>query len=144
MSWYPGKLVKRLLGPNPVETTTQTHRSPVHMKFDVEGTLKWAKARAERYDATAEVVYMTPEQVLRKMPSKVTVSASAAWDEERHYSKSSLDYLTAKAEKGEFFEPPYLDYTDMWYGWPGHEGRHRAFLAKKFGMEEIPVIIIKP
>jgi hypothetical protein len=46
-----------------------------------------------------------------------------------------------KVKRGEELDPPMLDYTQMFRGFPSHEGRHTAFVAHKLGEAKMPVII---
>lgn len=39
--------------------------------------------------------------------------------------------------------PLILDYTFMWGGFPRHEGRHRAFVSKQMGIQQIPVLVVR-
>lgn len=141
---HKNKTVNSYIRGKGTKVTSLANPQIKHLKMIFEPDLRWAKATAERYNGVAKIVYMSPDEYLSKTPSTSSELISAARQNENDFSESSLKYLRSKAEKGEVFETPYLDYTNMFRGWASHEGRHRAFLAKKLGMSKIPVVVIKP
>ena len=94
----------------------------------------------------AELVEMSPMEYLSKTPSPCAIPGHTAdmdIDVKDCFSKSSLDYLEKKAERGEPFDPLMLDYQRTWFGRPGHEGRHRALVALRLGEKTVPVVVYK-
>ncbi len=59
------------------------------------------------------------------------------------FSKNSHDAITARIEKGEPLDPPFLDidWKDGEWKFVRHEGRHRALAADSLGIEKIPIIV---
>jgi len=87
--------------------------------------------------------WMPPREFLAKVPHPATTAVPAIADlREKFFSKTSLGYIRKKIMKEEKLPPLVLDYSLMWFGYPSHEGRHRAFVAKALGIEKIPVLII--
>lgn len=93
-----------------------------------------------------QIVFMSPDKVLRNMPHPASLKlGSAATAEEKFFDKGSIKYLTKKYKstkkipKGHVF----LDYSRMYYGYPTHEGRHTAYVARKLKIKKIPVEVIK-
>jgi hypothetical protein len=90
-----------------------------------------------------ELVWMSPDEFLAKVPHPITTTIPALVDlREEFFSKTSLNYIRKQIMKGEKLPPLLLDYSRMWFGWPTHEGRHRAFVAKTLGIEKVPVLIV--
>ena len=108
------------------------------LKFSVNEDLKYWQKR----DPNSKIVLMTPDEYLSETPSTYDEKRSAKGQPEEYWNQGSLNYLKTKVDKGEVFETPFLDYSNKFRGWASHEGRHRAFLAKKMGVKKIPVIII--
>lgn len=106
-------------------------------------------------DINEDIVYMSPSSFLARVPHPAIegIPALIGLEEEttrikkgekpKYYAKSSIDYIKRQIEKRKKLEPLYLDYTQMWYGFPTHEGRHRAFVAISLGEKEVPVKVIK-
>jgi hypothetical protein len=91
-----------------------------------------------------ELVWMTPNEFLSKVPHPLTALVSALSDlREEYFNKGSLWYILEAITSERKLEPLVLDYTSMWFGYPSHEGRHRAFVAKKLGMEKVPVLVVR-
>jgi hypothetical protein len=93
--------------------------------------------------AVCEVTEMSPSEFLSKVPSPCREGATALHDIHAPdcWSQSSIDAIMEKVKRGEELDPPMLDYTQMFRGFPSHEGRHTAFVAYKLGVAKIPVII---
>jgi hypothetical protein len=92
----------------------------------------------------AELVWMSPEDFLSKVPHPATERLPAILDlKEKWFSPSSLNWLRNAMMTSVKLEPLYLDYTKMFRGWPSHEGRHRAWVARSLGINKIPVIVVK-
>ena len=90
-----------------------------------------------------ELVWMSPDEFLAKVPHPVTPTIPALLDlREEFFSKTSLNYIRKQIMKKEKLPPLLLDYSRIWFGWPTHEGRHRAFVAKTLGIEKVPVLIV--
>jgi hypothetical protein len=101
---------------------------------------KWRKVAPPE---GAKIVEMAPVDFLGKVPSPCGEGRTAFEDlaREECWSKSSIDFIMGKVERGEELEPPMLDYTRMFRGFPSHEGRHTAYVAYKLGVERMPVIV---
>lgn len=112
-------------------------------KFKVsKESIRWAEQRAKSRGTNGRLVMMSPDEFLRRSPSMVTAAAPASLQRKEHYSKSSLDYIRNVIRQGKPVEVPFLDYTDMRAGWPTHDGRHRAFIAKEMHIPRVPVYVI--
>jgi hypothetical protein len=101
---------------------------------------KWRKVAPP---VGAKIVEMSPVDFLSKVPSPCGEGRTAFEDlaREECWSKSSVNFIMGKVERGEELEPPMLDYTRMFRGFPSHEGRHTAYVAYKLGVERMPVIV---
>jgi len=93
--------------------------------------------------AQGEVVEMTPLDFLSKVPSPCDEKHTALEDLNREgcWSEGSVSYISQRIERGEELEPPMLDYTRMFRGFPTHEGRHTAFVMYRRGVEKVPVLV---
>jgi hypothetical protein len=106
-----------------------------------------------------KIVWMSPDEVLRKMPPLGSISGESALVSfklygTRYFAESSLKFLKKKyptkkslmdyltSERG---TPIMLHFGSMWdvkgKKYPTHEGRHTALYAKMLGIKEIPVVI---
>ena len=95
------------------------------------------------YGREARLVWMTPDEFLTKVPHPATEIIPAIVDlRAKWFSESSLGYLRKAFLEKVKLEPLILDYTKMFRGWPSHEGRHRAYVAKTYGIEKVPVLVI--
>ena len=104
------------------------------------------KARYRHQSVKVELVWMRPEEFLKQCPlsGNIHVAALRGLHLTQHWSESSISYLTTQIYAGRKLDPLYLDYNNMFLGWPSHEGRHRAWVAINLGIEKVPVIVIKP
>jgi hypothetical protein len=106
---------------------------------EAEGLKRYFKDLGKK----VELVWMSPEEFLAKVPHPITTTIPALLDlREEFFSKTSLNYIRKQIMKKEKLPPLLLDYSRMWFGWPTHEGRHRAFVAKTLGIEKVPVLIV--
>lgn len=95
-------------------------------KFEGGGNYKTVKEYMEKYKGkTGEVVYMTPDEYLSKIPQS-------------EKTQSSIDYMKKQIADGKKLPMPSLDYTGKELM---QEGRNRAYLAKELGIEKIPVLV---
>jgi hypothetical protein len=91
----------------------------------------------------AELVWMTPDEFLSKVPHILTPLVSSLFDlRDEFFSKTSLGYIRKAFMSKMKMEPLLLDYTITVAGWPSHEGRHRAYVAKTYGIERVPVLVV--
>ena len=107
---------------------------------------KEAELIIKRYESRgkkAKLEWMSPTRFLASVPHPLTTELSAYWSSEKDYDRSSLKRVALAYLKGKEMEPLLLDYADIWHGYPTHEGRHRAFVAKELGVEEIPVVVVE-
>jgi len=105
--------------------------------------VKWKKAVCPK-GAICEVVEMSPLDFLSKVPSPCREGRTALEDLKFKdcWSGSSIRYIWERIGRGEELDPPFIDYNRMFRGFPTHEGRHRAFVAYKMGVEKIPVLVL--
>jgi hypothetical protein len=90
-----------------------------------------------------KLVWMPPSEFLAKVPHPITTAVPAIADlREKFFSKTSLGYIRKQIMMKKKLPPLILDYSFMWFGYPSHEGRHRAFVAKALGIGKVPVLII--
>jgi len=90
-----------------------------------------------------KLVWMTPDEFLARVPHRATTAISQLADlRAEWFDKTSLGYLRKAFLQQLKLPPLMLDYSRMWFGWPTHEGRHRAYLAKMYGIEKVPVLVI--
>ncbi len=98
-----------------------------------------------------KLVWMIPEDYLAKVPHPSTTNFSALVGLDKitleeggqGYDLGSLQSLRKRIVEGEKVDVLSLDYKNMWYGYPSHEGRHRAVVCYKLGIKEVPVIVRK-
>jgi hypothetical protein len=100
-----------------------------------------------------KLVWMTPNNFLKRVPypssglrmkdDRKRKVPSAIRAPEKDYTGSSLDYIFHEIKAGRKLLPLMLDYTRIFGGYPDHEGRHRAFVAKMLGIKKVPVIVIR-
>jgi len=91
----------------------------------------------------AELEWMSPNEFLSKVPHPATTLIPASLAEEKYFDKGSIKYITESILSGKKLDPLILDYSDMYHGYPTHEGRHRAYVAKKLGIKKLPVLVIR-
>jgi hypothetical protein len=107
---------------------------------DVEHKEKYYLSIGKR----AELVWMSPDEFLSRVPHLLTPLVSSLFDlREEFFSKTSLGYIRKALLSNAKMEPLMLDYTYMVAGWPSHEGRHRAYVAKTYGIKKVPVLVIR-
>jgi len=87
---------------------------------------------------------MSPEEFLSKVPHPAMALIPALLDlQARYFSKTSLGYIRKAIMANRKLPPLMLDYTRMWGGFPRHEGRHRAFVSRQMGIQQIPVLVVR-
>jgi hypothetical protein len=100
---------------------------------------------------TVALQWMSPERYL-SMLSDQCGEYRCDLAPERNFDSASIADLTEKMKNGVELDPPWIDLTDRWNvetqrsGTQHHykqEGRHRAFVARKLGIELIPVVVIQ-
>lgn len=91
------------------------------------------------------VVYMSPLEFLEKVPSPCREGRPASWDLDMKncWTENSLKAIKRRMARNLELDMPYLDYENVFRGFPTHEGRHTARVAYELGMEEIPVLVVK-
>lgn len=137
------KIVERIHRARMAEEERAGGKAPVKIKL-VFSPIKWEeKMPGWAVKAGASIVYMSPEEYLRKVPSLVDERLSASRMPDKYYVKSSLDYIKKQIERGEEVELPWVDYKRKFRGNPDHDGRHRAKVAKDMGIKLIPVMVIR-
>lgn len=104
--------------------------------------IKWAELVCPKNTA-CKIVEMNPLEFLSKTPSpcREGVPASRDIDLKGCFSENSIKYITEQIEQGKEIEVPFLDFERPFRGFPTHEGRHRAFVAHRMGVEKIPVMV---
>ena len=117
-------------------------QTPV-INWNIKASEKLIAGQPKDLRTRASIVWMTPNEFLSNCPAVGTVSRSADTMLEWDYDSGSLKYLREKIQRGESMDIPFLDYNKMVYGYPSHEGRHRAFVAKQIGIKKVPVLIVK-
>jgi len=113
------------------------------INWDLEATERMIANQRSDLIARASIVWMSPDEFLSNCPAVGTTSRSAKDMLEWDYDSGSLNALRKRIENGQKMEILFLDYSRMWHGFPSHEGRHRAFIAKQMGIEKIPVTVVK-
>lgn len=94
-----------------------------------------------------KVKWMEPDEILKKMPHPISLQhprgPSAFTAAEKDFCQSSLEHLEKKFSKTKMIPEGYvmLHFDNMIEGFPTHEGRHTAYVAKKLGIKKIPVDI---
>lgn len=78
-----------------------------------------------------KIVYMQPDKFLKL----------AAPLRDNQYNQDVLDDIEDKIKRNHPIDPPVLYINMSIKKVEGHEGRHRATVAKKLGIEKIPVLI---
>jgi len=91
-----------------------------------------------------ELVWMSPDEFLSKVPHPMTTMVPAIFDlREKFFSATSLGSIRKAILSRTKMEPLWLDYSRVYYGYPAHEGRHRAYVSKIYGIEKVPVLVIR-
>jgi hypothetical protein len=111
------------------------------IKWDIRDAQRLIDEQPKDLRARAKIVYMSPDDFLNKTPRIDTHLAPASTHIEQDYDQGSLASIREGIARGAQIDIPSLDYSRMWYGWPSHEGRHRAFVAKQMGVKTIPVLV---
>jgi hypothetical protein len=93
-----------------------------------------------------KIVYMTPIEFLSKVPEPIPTrdpprTAADVVTRDESWNKRSIQKISNNIRRGTEIDMPYLDYERPFRGFPSHEGRHRAYVAYKMGIREIPVIV---
>ena len=110
-------------------------------------TIKWEPTKCPSYipaDTPCKIVEMSPLEFLSKVPSPYRTGKTAREDINLSgcWSQNSIKSITTRIQQNLPIHPPILDYRNIFYGFPTHEGRHTAYVANKLGAKKIPVIII--
>ena len=112
--------------------------------------VKW-KIPKLREDEKLE--WMTPADFLSKVPHPCTTRFSALvgarasikrmerGKESVCWDIGSYNYIKSRILNGEPIDALRLDYKRMWYGWPTHEGRHRALVCLALDVDKVPVVV---
>lgn len=100
--------------------------------------------RYRREHVKVDLVWMAPTQFLGECVSPVSTAISARRTPRQYFSESSIKYLSEQILSTRKLDPLYLDYANMYFGWPSHEGRHRAIVAEILKIPTVPVIVVKP
>ena len=91
-----------------------------------------------------ELVWMTPDEFLSKVPHPATALVPAIFDlRAKWFSETSIGSIRRAIIKNVKMNPLMLDYSRMVDGYPAHEGRHRAYVSKTYGIEKVPVLVIR-
>ena len=94
-----------------------------------------------------KVKWMKPDEILKKMPHPISLQhprgPSAFTASEKDFCQSSLEHLEKKFSKTKTIPEGHvmLHFDNMIEGFPTHEGRHTAYVAKKLKIQKIPVDI---
>jgi len=104
--------------------------------------IKWKRIVCPT-NRVCKVVEMAPLDFLSKVPSPCREGRTALEDLNFKgcWSESSVRYIWERIGRGEELDPPMLDYSRMFRGFPSHEGRHRALVAYRRGIKRIPVLV---
>jgi len=107
---------------------------------------------SERKNCTVALQWMSPDTYLRLLPAQVPAMRADRAPEE-WWDAGSIKDLTEKMVKGKDIDPLWIDLTsrrvlkmeltDEYLNRYEHEGRHRAVVARKLGIELVPVIVIQ-
>ena len=94
-----------------------------------------------------KVKWMKPDEILKQMPHPISLQhprgPSAFTASEKDFCQSSLEHIEKKFSKTKTIPEGYvmLHFDNMIEGFPIHEGRHTAYVAKKLKIQKIPVDI---
>ncbi len=97
--------------------------------YDLTYDERWNKPHSWSDEKWIGIITLSPQEFLDKVPSF-----------EHFKSESSIKYLIEHFNKGKKVEMPHFEVGSDG-GFNGHEGRHRAFVARKLGIKQIPVAI---
>lgn len=106
-------------------------------------------AKYEAKSRHGKLKWISPSDFLKKVPAQSFDNLCMSADEsgEEHFSKLGREEYKKAYVTGKPLPPLMLDFTQKNRSCPnlvgGHDGRHRAFVAKQMGIKKIPVIIIK-
>jgi hypothetical protein len=105
----------------------------------------------EHDHCTVALQWMSPDKYMSMLPDQCG-QYRCDRAPEKYFDDGSIKDLTEKMEKGVELDPPWIDLTDhrkfesILGGTLHHykqEGRHRAFVARKLGIELIPVVVVQ-
>jgi len=109
-----------------------------------EKRLEYMMWTFEKHGYDVKLVWMTPDEFLSQVPHPTTTLIPAIVDlAPKYFSQSSIKWITEAIMRNAKLDPLVLDYTSIVEGYPLHEGRHRAYVAKMLGIEKVPVVVVK-
>jgi len=89
------------------------------------------------YGKEAKLVKMTPEEYINRAGSDVGYKDEGV---RSSVNRNRVEYYKERAMEGDMFPYPWLEYKSGKL--KGHDGRHRAMMAKELGLEELDVVEI--
>jgi hypothetical protein len=119
----------------------------------VSDTMDYEVRRCHRLKdpCTVTLKWMSPNDYMSMVSDQVGVGR-CDYAPEEWFDKGSIADLTNKMSEGSPLDPLYINLTDRtihpsnltdeYVCTHSHEGRHRAFVARKLGIELVPVIVI--
>jgi hypothetical protein len=121
---------------------------------NTENYLMWEIERCvdRNKHCTVALQWMSPQKYMSMLSDQCGVFRCDRAPED-HFDKGSIADLTEKLKRGQALDPLYIDLTtrkilqseltDEYRNTYRHEGRHRAFVARKLGIELVPVIVVQ-
>ena len=105
---------------------------------------EWIRKHAKSKGLKVKLKYMNPFDFLCKVPHFLTTLVPLCVDlKDKYFDKGSLKSIEYALKHKIPLPPLILNYSNMWYGYPSHEGRHRAYVCYKLGVKKVPVLVIR-
>jgi hypothetical protein len=79
------------------------------------------ESQANRRGVSGKVVFLSPEEFLRRSPSMLTARIPASLQKRKHFDEESLLFVKEQLQTGQPIDIPMLDYSRMKANWPTHE-----------------------
>jgi len=99
------------------------------------GLLKHKEYYERAHGIKYKIVYMTPDEYIKKVAE---LQGTPVYLQMMMISNDIVNSYVELAKKGTKFPILILDYRNKY-----QEGRHRAIMAKRLGIEKIPVMVVE-
>lgn len=76
---------------------------------------------ANRRGVPGKVVFLSPEEFMRRSPSMLSARIPASLQKKKHFDEESLLFVKKQLQGGYPINIPLLDYSKMKANWPTHE-----------------------
>jgi hypothetical protein len=108
-------------------------------------SIKLLEHAAREQGVEARIEWLSPQELLGRVPSTVSVSMPAAVQRKSQYDPESLAFSKKAMLEKRPLPIAFLDYTDrpdIHWPYPAHDLRHRTKAAQILGIKEVPCMVI--